>query len=136
MLAPVDDPLLAGFVSELDAVNASADQAEGFVWRLQSDSGNATDIQAFDDPMLLVNMSVWESIETLFEFTYKQQHLEIFRNRQKWFTKPEKAHLVLWWVTAGHIPTVEEGKEQLENLQANSPTSEAFTFKHRFPMPS
>lgn len=136
MLAPVDDPLLADFVSELDAVNALADQADGFVWRLQSEEGNATDIRAFDNPMLLINMSVWESIDALFEYTYNNQHLEIFRARRKWFAKPEGTHLALWWVASGHTPTVEEGKQHLQILEKNGPTPEVFTFKNRFPLPN
>src|ERR1700686_5040354 len=90
--APLDDPKIAGFVSQLEPINALADTAPGFVWRLQSESGNATDIPYSDDPFIIVNMSVWESIEALRDFTYRSHHVEVFRDRAQWFEKAEKAH--------------------------------------------
>ena len=128
----IDDPIMAEFVANLDRINALAESHEGFVWRLKSDSGNATDIQAFDDPHLIVNLSVWESVETLKEFTYKTAHVGIMRQRKKWFHHMKEAYYVLWWIPAGHIPSVEEAKERLTLLQKNGSSAEAFDFKHIF----
>lgn len=134
--APPEDPLMEGFMSRLDEINAIADASAGFVWRLQTEEGNATSIHAFDDPMLLVNMSVWESIDSFREFTYRSTHKELLRQRADWFDPHDGPYQVMWWVPAGHIPTVEEAKERLEILTDQGPTPEAFTFKDRFPAPS
>ena len=134
-LYPEGDPRIAGFYEQLDAVNALADESEGFVWRLQSGSGNATDIQVTDDPLLLVNMSVWESVEALFGFAYRSVHKNMLAERRAWFARPAEGYQVLWWVPAGHEPTVEEGMARLEKLRAQGPSPEAFTFKSRFPAP-
>jgi hypothetical protein len=136
LIAPIDDPRIAGFVSQLDSVNAVADAAPGFVWRLQSASGNATDIAYSDDPMILVNMSVWESVEALRDFVYASRHLEVFRQRAQWFEKFEKAYYCLWWIPAGHIPTVAEGRERLEHYQQHGPTAYSFWFSKLFPIPA
>jgi len=133
--APVEDPIMDGFMSRLDEINAIADTTPGFVWRLQTEEGNATAIHAFDDPMLLVNMSVWESVEALHAFTYRSDHRELLRGRADWFERFEGSFQVLWWVPAGHIPSVEEAKAKLEQLVASGPTEEAFTFAKRFPAP-
>src|SRR5215831_5328476 len=109
LLAPLDDPKIAGFVAALDPINALADRSPGFIWRLQSDSGNATDLAYNDDPFVIVNMSVWESLETLRAFTYESHHNKVFRNRGKWFEKPDKPTYCLWWIPAGHVPTIGEG---------------------------
>jgi len=135
-----DHPQIADFMNQLDAINALADAAPGFVWRLQSDSGNATDIKPpktahWDHPNFIVNMSVWENVEALFDFVYKTAHRLVMARRREWFEKPVTAYQVLWWVPAGHKPTVEEGLARLEKLQAGGPTPEAFTFKARFPSP-
>ena len=134
--APIDDPLLAGFVEMLDPINALADVAPGFVWRLQTDAGNATSIHAFDDDLILVNMSVWASIEELNAFVYRSGHFEVFRRRRDWTEHMERAYLALWWIPAGTIPTVEEGKRRLDRLIERGPTPEAFTFKQTFSAPS
>src|ERR1700694_3336307 len=104
----LDSPTLAGFVNALEPINQVADLAPGFVWRLQTEEGDATSIRAFDDDMMLVNMSVWESVETLASFAYSEPHREIMRNRREWFERMTDAYLVLWWIPAGTIPTVEE----------------------------
>jgi hypothetical protein len=136
LVAPIDDPRIAGFVSQLDPVNALADVASGFVWRLQSSSGNATDILYDEkDPSILVNMSVWESLESLREYVYKSQHLEVFRDRAKWFQKMDKPHYCLWWVPTGHIPTVKEGRGRLEHYQTHGATAFSFWFSKFFPEP-
>jgi hypothetical protein len=117
-------------------MNALADSAPGFVWRLQSASGNATDIPYSDDPFELMNMSVWESIETLRAFTYASKHLQVFRERAQWFEKVNKPHYCLWWAPAGHIPDVAEGRERLQHYQEHGPTPYSFWFSQLFPAPA
>jgi len=133
LVAPIDDPRIAGFVSQLGPINALADGAPGFVWRLQSESGNATDVPFSDDPFVIVNMSVWESIEALRDFTYSSKHIELFRDRAKWFEKMDKPHYCLWWVPLGHIPTLDEGRERLRHFQEHGATPHAFWFSQQFP---
>jgi heme-degrading monooxygenase HmoA len=136
LVAPLDDPRIADFIAQLDSVNALAEQSPGFVWRLKSDSGNATDVPYTDDPFVIVNMSVWESVEALRDFTYMSRHIEVFRERAKWFEKPEKPHYCLWWIPAGHIPPVAEGRVRLESYQENGATPYSFWFSQRFPAPA
>lgn len=134
-LAPVDDPRLAEFVALLDQVNAVADRSPGFVWRLKTESGNATDIQAFDDALMLINMSVWESPDSLRRFVYEGPHLGVMRQRAKWFERALESYYVLWWVPAGHIPTIEEAKARLEHLREHGESAHAFSFSRLFPAP-
>lgn len=134
-LYPLDDPRLADFMAQLDEINALADESPGFVWRLQSDAGNATDIPVSDDPRLLVNMSVWEDVDSLFQFAYRSAHAAVMAERKKWFEMPSGAYQAIWWIEAGKWPTVEQGKAKLRHLEAHGPTAEAFNFKNRFPPP-
>jgi len=134
-VAPLDSPRLADFMGALDAINALGEASPGFVWRLKSDSGNATDIRLNDDPLLIVNMTVWESIETLFEFVYRSAHTKVMMRRREWFEKPAEAYQVLWWIPAGTIPTTQEAMARLEYLRRHGPTPHAFTFKQHFPAP-
>lgn len=128
----IDDPLMIDFVRQLALINTLADSWPGFVWRLQSDSGNATDIRAFEDPRLIINLTVWENIEALFEYTYGSGHVEVFRRRADWFEKLPTPALVMWWIPAGHVPTLAEAREKLDHLTAHGPTPDAFTFKQHF----
>lgn len=128
----IDSPIMAGFVARLDEINAIADQAPGFVWRLQTESGNATSIHVYDNEYLLINMSVWQSADALFDYVYRSQHRELLRHRQEWFTKMDTPIMALWWIPAGHIPTPEEAKAKLELLEKTGATPLAFTFKQRF----
>jgi hypothetical protein len=129
---PMDSEIMYGFASRLAEINALADNAPGFVWRLQSDSGDATSIHVYDDEMLLINMSVWENVEALFEYTYRSDHVQLLRGRAEWFERLESHHMAMWWIPAGHIPTPQEAKARLEHLDAHGPTPYAFTFKQRF----
>lgn len=131
--AALDDPLMKGFVDRLDTLNALADTSPGFVWRLQTDDGDATAIQVFDNPRILFNLTVWESIEALEAYVYKTDHVNAVKKRLEWFEKPARAPFALWWIPAGHIPDEHEAKERLEKLWRDGPTSEAFTFRHRYP---
>ena len=128
-LYPLDDPRIAEFVDALDEINALAERSPGFVWRLQGGSGNATDIATSDDPRFIVNMTVWESVEALFDYVYKSSHRLVMARRRQWFDKPASAYQVLWWVRAGTVPTAEEGLERLRHLDAHGPAATAFTFK-------
>jgi len=105
--AEMDTDTMIGFVSRLEEINALADKAQGFVWRLQSEEGDSTSIRVFDDPLLLVNMSVWSTMEDLKTFVYKSFHVELIRDREAWFDKTGKPHQALWWVPVGHIPTTQ-----------------------------
>jgi hypothetical protein len=133
LVAPLNDPKIADFLAQLDEVNGLAEASPGFVWRLKSDSGNATDVVYNDDPFVIVNMSVWESIESLKEFTYGMRHLSALRDRQKWFEKMALPHYCLWWVPSGHAPTVKEGRERLEHYQKHGATAQAFWLSQCFP---
>jgi uncharacterized protein DUF3291 len=135
ILFPFDDPRMSGFVEQLAPVNAIADKSPGFVWRLQSASGNATDIPFNDDPRMHVNMSVWKSLESLRDFTYRAHHLEVFRDRARWFEKLDKPSYCLWWIPIGHIPTVAEGRERLEHFWQRGATSYSFWFQQPFAQP-
>ena len=132
--APMDAPETAGFADNLDRINALADGQPGFVWRLVGEGANATDIQAFDDPMMLLNMSVWTDVESLAAFVYRTGHREVMRRRAEWFHKVE-VFMCLWWVPVGHVPTPQEGIARLELLRRLGPTTEAFTFREPFPAP-
>jgi hypothetical protein len=130
----VDTPVLAEFMALLEPVNAIADRAPGFVWRLQTEEGNATSIPVLGDDRLIVNMSVWESIDELADFVYRSGHVEVMRRRREWFERI-KVFMALWWVPAGHHPAVTEAEQRLEHLRAHGPTADAFTFRRRFPAP-
>jgi heme-degrading monooxygenase HmoA len=136
LLAPLDSPQLAGFVARLDDINALADGAPGFIWRLQTPEGNATDLRPYEDDRIIVNMSVWTSLEALHAFVYRSDHVTVMRRRRAWFEQMTDPFVAFWWVPSGHIPTIEEAKARLEHLRAHGETSVAFTFKRAFPAPS
>src|SRR5436190_11361510 len=131
-VGPVDGPALAEFMALLDPINALADSAPGFVWRMQDEDGNNTSLRPYDDDRIIVNMSVWESVEALWDFVYGTQHVAVLRRRREWFELFPTTYLALWWVPAGTIPTVEDAKPRLASLDAHGPTPYAFTFKQRF----
>jgi heme-degrading monooxygenase HmoA len=134
--SPLDSPQLAEFVAALEPVNQLADHSPGFVWRLQTEDGDATAIRAFDDEMLIVNMSVWESIEALAEFVYQSGHRDVMRRRRQWFEKPADAYMVLWWIPAGTVPSIPDAEVALQRLRREGPTARAFTFRSPFLSPS
>ena len=132
--APLEDPVMAGFVSRLDEINALADRSPGFVWRLQTSAGNATYFRPYEhDDRILLNMSVWESVEALQHYVYHTMHSELLRQRRDWFEKFAGVYVALWWVPAGHIPGIDEAKKRLAHLETHGPTEFAFTFKQIFP---
>ena len=131
-LTPLDAPEMADFIALIPGVNQLAERSPGYVWRLQTEYGDATGIRAFDDAAMLVNMSVWRDVEALRGFTYASDHLIPFRARRRWFEVPSAPHVALWWIPAGTIPTLQEGKDRLDLITAKGPTSHAFTFRHAF----
>ena len=115
---PLESDVMAGFVARLDEINALADRSEGFVWRLQTEAGNATYLRPYDDDRILVNMSVWESVDALKTYVYRTAHAELLRDRNQWFEKFDAAYVALWWVPVGHVPSIDEAKKRLAHLEA------------------
>lgn len=135
-VVPLTEPELAWFVEALESVNATADAAPGFRWRLQTEDGDATAIRGFDDDRMIVNMSVWASVEALADFAYRDAaHVAVLRRRRDGFRRLGEAHQALWWVRAGHRPTVAEAEERVSWLRTHGPTPRAFTFRQTFPPP-
>ena len=129
---PVEHPSMSGFMTRLDEINALADTSPGFVWRLQTSEGNATYFRPYADDRILVNMSVWVSIETLRHYVYQTAHAALLRQRHEWFEKFAGAYTALWWVPAVHRPGLDEAKKRLAHLETHGPTQFAFTFKTTF----
>jgi uncharacterized protein DUF3291 len=127
--APLDSPELADFVANLDGINALAEAAPGFVWRLKDETGNATAIESPWGAGVIVNMSVWRDAESLHAFAFQGGHVEVMKRRREWFERMVEAYMVLWWVPAGHRPDVAEAARRLDHLRRNGPTPEAFTFR-------
>ena len=132
LLAPIDDPKIADFVGALEQINALAEATPGFVWRLQTEDGDATSIRISDDPHLVVNMSVWEDVDALYQYVYKSNHTDFFSRRREWFKKWDRPSPVLWWIAANHRPTIEEALEKIAHIEDYGPTPFAFNFKQRF----
>src|SRR5215467_368240 len=134
MKEPLDSPRMADFVANLDRINALAESSPGFVWRLQTEDGNATALRPLGEDTL-VNVSVWRDVESLNQYVYQSAHVEIMRRRKEWFELMREAYVVLWWVPRGHRPTISEAIAKLQLLRAKGPTQEAFTFRSAFPPP-
>jgi hypothetical protein len=132
LLHPLDHPALASFVDNLDAVNAVADASPGFVWRLQEESGNATDVRPWGDDMI-VNLSLWVDLPSLRDFVFAPDHAAVLRRRRGYFEPMSTPHLVLWWVPAGHVPDLAEARDRLDDLEAHGATPHAFTLRAAFP---
>jgi hypothetical protein len=132
----IEDPVMEKFVAQLDEVNALAEGSPGFVWRLKDESNNATSLNPYHDNKIIINMSVWETLEDLVRFVYQGRHAEVLRSRRDWFVNFGKPFTTLWYVPAGKFPTIEEAMERLQSLQEQGPTPFAFDFKTRFPEPA
>jgi hypothetical protein len=128
----IDSAEMSGFVQNLDRINALAEESMGFVWRLKDDSNNATNLHIFNDPSLLVNMSVWKDIDSLFRFAYHSEHVEFFKRRREWFPKMPEMHMCLWYVPELHTPSIHEAEERLTYLRQHGESPFAFTFKKKF----
>jgi hypothetical protein len=136
MRAPIDDPIMRGFASRLDELNHLADRTPHFIWRLADESDNSTGITPYEDKMVIINLSVWDDIDALHAFAYRSAHGPAYAARHEWFEPIDGHTLVLWWVEAGHKPSVDEAVERLALLQRLGPTPDAFTMKRRFPAPA
>jgi hypothetical protein len=130
-VAPLDDAVMADFMNWLDEINSLAERSPGFVWRLQGDNGNNTSLKVSADPLFIVNLSVWSSIQALYNFTYRSDHKTVFKRRHEWFERRGRPNTVLWWQPAGTLPSVEEAMARLERLTELGPTPEGFTFKEQ-----
>ena len=128
----LDAPEIKDFVDNLDLVNGIAESSEGFVWRLKDESGDATNIKAFDDPNMIVNMSVWDSVDSLKNFMFRTHHRDFMRRKNEWFHRLAEDTYVLWWVEDEHIPSLDEAIERLDHLREVGDTPYAFTFKTNF----
>ncbi len=135
LVAPKHDDRVAGFFSELDRINALAEASAGFVWRLTGEGNDATDLQPTPDPLFIVNISVWENPDALFAYVYRTAHTTLMASRRAWFERFDGAFQALWWVPAGHRPTVDEALSRLWMLDRYGPSEHAFTFKSRHPAP-
>jgi hypothetical protein len=132
----INDPIMKEFVDNLDSVNQLAESSEGFVWRLKDDSNNATNLNPFDDEQVIINISVWESVEALEKFTFKTFHTDFLKRRKEWFQQLGKAYFAMWWIPKGQYPTMEEAIAKLDFLQQNGASEQVFTFREKFDKPS
>ena len=136
LVSPIDSPPLADFVADLGRINLLAENSKGFVWRLKDETGNATHLNPFNDPLVIVNMSVWESVEDLKQFVYRSDHVEVYIKRAKWFEKMQEAYMAMWWIEAGNFPTTDDGKERLLYLRQHGESEYAFSFRKIFDKPT
>ncbi|MDZ4333651.1 MAG: DUF3291 domain-containing protein [Pseudomonas sp.] len=134
MKAPLESPSMADFVANLERINALAESSPGYIWRLQDEAGDATAFRPFGDDVL-VNLSVWRDVQALSDYVYKSAHTEMLKRRQEWFSKVSAAHMVLWWVPAGHRPSVQEAAERLALLREQGASAQAFSFRQAFAAP-
>ncbi|MES2149661.1 MAG: DUF3291 domain-containing protein [Pseudomonadota bacterium] len=134
MRGPIDSPVMAEFVANLERINALAEQSPGYVWRLKTGEGNATALSPLGADVI-INMSVWRDVAALNDYVYQTAHVEIMKRRKEWFERFKEAYLVLWWVARGHRPSVEEAIARIEHLRAHGPTAHAFTFRSAWPAP-
>jgi heme-degrading monooxygenase HmoA len=132
----LDDANMEDFVDGLDPVNALAESSDGFIWRLQTEAGDATGLVIYDDPSFIVNISVWSSREALLNFVRSEGHMAIMKRRREWFERPDQPYQVFWWVHKHHQPTVEEAEERLNRLRKYGATEHAFSAREYFPPPS
>ena len=132
ILGPMDSPVMAEFKNNLDRINALAEGSKGFVWRLKDDNNNATSIKVFEDDFMLINMSVWKNVDTLYKYVYESAHVVNLKKRREWFERLTEMHMALWWIPAGHIPSPAEAIERLTHIREKGDTPYAFGFKKRF----
>lgn len=134
-LAPMESHVMKDFVDNLEKINGIGEASPGFVWRLKDESGDATSIQVYDDPNIIINLTVWQDPESLKHFLFKTEHAQFLKRKKEWFQPVKEATYVLWWIPQGHVPDVQEAKVKLEHLIANGDSAEAFSFKKLFPAP-
>ena len=131
----IDDPIMKEFVDNLDSVNELAESSAGFVWRLKDESNNASSFNPYNDEQIIINISVWEDVDSLEQFTYKTFHTDFLKRRKEWFMKYGQAHFALWWIKENQFPTIDEAVKRLEHYQKNGPSEHAFNFKQRYNQP-
>jgi len=131
----IDDPIMKEFVDNLDKVNEVAESSEGFVWRLKDESNNAASFNPYNDEQVIINISVWENVDSLKNYVYKTMHSDFLKRKKEWFNKYGEAHFAFWWIKKGDFPTIEEAVERLAFLQKSGPSERAFDFKNPFPKP-
>lgn len=130
----MDSPVMADFVANLDRINTLAENSPGFVWRLQDEGGNATALRPLGDD-ILINLTVWQDVDSLRKYVYQSEHTAFMRRRREWFEHMSEAYMVLWWIPKGHVPNMTEAAERLDMLRRNGPTAAAFTFRQVFHAP-
>ncbi len=131
-----EDPVMAEFMANLDEINALAEASPGFVWRFQTEDGNATAVRPYEDERTLINLSVWESVEAFRAFVYQSAHGGFVRRGSEWFTPKTEPQIVMWWISDDTLPTIEDGVSRLEKLRAQGPSADGFTFARSFPPPN
>lgn len=136
VIAPLADPAMADFVANLEPINALADASPGFVWRFQTDAGDATAVRPYDDDRVIINFSVWEDLESLRAFVYRGSHGAIMKRRREWFERVTDAYSAIWWVPAGHVPSLAEAVARMDLLKRSGPSPDAFTFQSAYPPPA
>jgi hypothetical protein len=132
----INDPIMLEFVDNLERVNALAESSEGFVWRLKDESGDATNINPYNDEQVIINVSVWESIETLENFVYKTFHTDFLKRRREWFQTFGKVHTAMWWIPEGQFPSTQDAVDKLDKLQKNGASELVFDFRNKFEKPN
>ncbi len=130
--AGMEDPVMKDFNDNLEPINSLAEASPGFIWRLKDEHGDATSIQVYDDPLIIVNLSVWQDLESLRQFMFKTHHLNFLKRKSEWFEPNEEATYVLWWVPEGHQPSTQEANARLQHLRKHGETPHAFSFRSRF----
>ncbi len=130
-LAPLDDPIMQDFINNLDKINAIADSSDGFIWRLQNEDKDEA-VSVFQDDSLVINMSVWENLDVLFNYTYNSGHIEVFKRKKEWFSKMKMMHMAFWYVPIGYEPTFQDANDRLVYLNKHGDTPFAFSFKNKF----
>lgn len=130
-LAPMDDPIMKDFVNNLDRINNIAENSEGFIWRLKDEDKDEA-VYVFQDDTLIINMSVWTDIESLYNYTYKSGHIEVFKRKKEWFSKMKMIHMAFWYIPLGYKPTFQDAKKRLDYLNIHGETPYAFSFKEKF----
>lgn len=128
----IEDPIMKEFVDNLDRINALAEGSEGFIWRLKDDNNNATAFNPYDDEQIIINVSVWESIEALEQFVYRSLHTDFLKRRREWFQQFGKAYTAMWWIPAGVYPTIAEAAQKLADLQENGASAAVFDFRNKY----
>jgi hypothetical protein len=130
-LAPLDDPIMQDFINNVDKMNAIADSSPGFIWRMK-DEDKDLGAQVFQDDSLVINISVWEDLDLLFNYTYNSGHIEVFKRKKEWFSKMKMMHMAFWYVPEGYEPSFQDAKDRLDYLNIHGDSPYAFTFKSKF----